>query len=178
MVREGNPIAAIKMLGGGWSGDDEVDRVVDTTEFASLVEQIRGGPPRMSVFGTGFTDKHLNGLEYLVHHEDVRSAQTGFDQRVLPSWALVVVWCGFGIALRGLMRKAPVGVALRRNDTGQLRVGSNKPRAVVVAGPPVELILFAFGRGAGANVTFDGASADVASLESAHFGFERCRRRF
>ena len=125
----------------------------------------------MSVFGTGFTDKHLNGLEYLVHHEDVRRAQPGFDQRVLPAWALDEVWSGFGIALRGLMRKAPVGVALRRGDTGQLKVGSKKPRAVVVAGPPVELILFAFGRGAVADVAFDGAPADVATLEAAHFGF-------
>jgi hypothetical protein len=81
------------------------------------------------------------------------------------------VWKGLGLTLAGLMRKAPVGAALRRNDTGEMRVAAKKPHTVVVSGLPTELALFAYGRGPVADVRFDGEPEDVTRLESAHFGF-------
>lgn len=170
VVREGTPMGILKSMAGG-SGDADVERLADERDFASLVDEIRGGPPRLSLFGTGLTDKAFNGLEFLVHHEDVRRAEAGFDRRDLPPWARDEVWRGLSVALPGLMRKAPVGAALRRSDTGELKVASKKPKAVVVAGLPTELALFAFGRGSVADVSLDGNPADVESLTSAHFGF-------
>jgi uncharacterized protein (TIGR03085 family) len=170
VVREGTPLGILKSMARG-SGDADVERLAGERDFASLVDEIRGGPPRLSLFGTGLTDKAFNGLEFLVHHEDVRRALAGFDLRDLPAWARDEVWSALSLALPGLMRKAPVGVALRRSDTGELKVASKKPKAVVVAGLPAELALFAFGRGSVADVSLDGNPADVKTLASAHFGF-------
>lgn len=124
-------------------GDEEVERLVAERGFDSLVEAIRGGPPRLSVFGTAFTDKAGNALEFFIHHEGVRRVQAGYDKRELPSWAQDELWSSLGFTVRGLMRKAPVGAALKHSDTGELRVASKKGRTVVVVGPPSELALFA-----------------------------------
>ena len=70
---------------------------------------------------------------------------------------------------RRLMRKAPVGVALKRSDNGELRVVAKKARTVVVVGLPSEIALFAYGRGAVAGVRLDGEPDDVATLRSARF---------
>lgn len=170
VAREGTPLGVVLMMRPK-VGADEVERLVAERPFASLVEEIRDGPPRLSVFGTGLSDRFGNGLEFFVHHEDVRRAQPAHDQRELPAWAQDELWAGLGIAVRALMRKAPVGAALKRKDTGELRVASKKARTVVVAGLPSELALFAYGRGQVADVSFDGEPADVAVLTSARFGF-------
>lgn len=170
VAREGTPLGVVLMMRPK-VGDDEVERLVAERGFASLVEEIRAGPPRLSVFGTGFGDKAGNGLEFFVHHEDVRRAQPGFDHRELPGWAQDELWTGLGFTVRALMRKAPVGAALRRSDTGELRVATKKARTVVVTGLPSELALFAYGRGAVADVELVGDQADVAALTSARFGF-------
>lgn len=170
VAREGTPLGLLTMVRPKM-GKEEIDRLVTERDFASLVEELRGGPPRLSVFGTDLTDKLGNGLEFFVHHEDVLRAVPGYRRRELPRWAADQLWQGLTIAARGLMRKAPVGAALRRSDTGQLAVGSKKARTVVVTGSVPELALFAFGRGAVADVELDGDSDDVRALRSARFGF-------
>jgi hypothetical protein len=64
------------------------------------------------------------------------------------------------------LRHSPVGVVLVRDDGLRRRV--RKPRAgfgtVVVRGAVGELVLFAFGRGAAADVTVQGAPLDVEVL--------------
>lgn len=164
-VREGSPLG---MLTG--RSAESLDAVVAERDFASLVGELRDGPPRLSFFGTGLTDRLGNGLEYFVHHEDVRRAQPDFEQRAVPAWAADQLWQGITLAARALMRKAPVGAALRRTDTGQLAVGSKKPRTVIVTGSVPELALFAFGRGRVADVELDGAAEDSAALRATRFG--------
>ncbi len=168
VVREGSPLGVVKILRPN-AGDEEIERVVNERDFASLVDEIRAGPPRLSVFGTGMTDKAGNGLEYFIHHEDVRRARPGFDHRELPAWAQDELWGGLGFMGRRLLRKAPVGVGLKRSDNGELRVVAKKPRSVVVVGLPSEIALFAFGRGAVAEVDLDGEPDDVETLRSARF---------
>lgn len=168
VVREGTPLGVIKVMRPKVGGE-EVDRLVQERDFGALVDEIRSGPPRLSVFGTGLTDRAGNGLEYFIHHEDVRRAMPGFDRRQLPMWALNQLWGSLGLPLKAVMRKAPVGVALRRTDTGELRVVANKPRTVVVAGAVPELALFALGRAAVAEVELDGDAADVAVLQATSF---------
>lgn len=170
VAREGTPLGLLTMVRPK-AGKEEIDRLVAERDFASLVEELRGGPPRLSLFGTDLTDKLGNGLEFFVHHEDVLRAVPGYRRRGIPRWAADQLWQGLTIAARGLMRKAPVGAALRRSDTGQLAVGSKKARTVVVTGSVPELALFAFGRGAVADVELDGDSDDVTALRSARFGF-------
>ena len=170
VAREGTPLGVVLLMRPK-VGDEEVERLVGERDFASLVDEIREGPPRMSVFGTDLTDKAGNGLEFFIHHEDVRRTRAGFDHRELPPWAQDELWSGLGFMVRGLMRKAPVGVALKRRDTGELRVAAKKARTVVMVGLPTELALFAYGRGSVADVELDGDPEDVAVLQSAHFGF-------
>jgi uncharacterized protein (TIGR03085 family) len=169
VVREGTPLGIVTLL-RPTVGDEEVERVVHERAFASLVDEIRGGPPRMSVFGTPVTDKAGNGLEYFIHHEDVRRARPGFEMRELPTWAQDELWGGVGFMSRRLFRKAPVGVALKRTDTGELKVAAKKTRTVVVEGLPSELALFGYGRGSVASVEMTGEPADVAALRAARFG--------
>jgi uncharacterized protein (TIGR03085 family) len=169
VVRE-STLGILKMMAPG-SSDDLVDRLVADRDFTSLVEELRAGPPRLSVFGIGLSDRLFNALEFFVHHEDVRRAEPGYPRRDLPGWALDEVWKGLGLTLAGLMRKAPVGVTLRRSDTGEAKLAAKKPHPVVVSGLPSELALFAYGRGAVAAVTFDGADEDVSRLASARLGF-------
>lgn len=168
VAREGSPLGVLTMLRA--KSAEGLDALVADREFASLVEELRDGPPRASLFGTGLTDRLGNGLEYFIHHEDVRRAQVGFQPRELPTWAADQLWKGLTFAARALMRKAPVGAALRRTDTGQLTVGSKKPRGVIVTGTVPELALFAFGRGSAADVELDGSPEDVAALRAARFG--------
>ncbi len=170
VARESSPLALVNLVRPK-AAEAELERLVSERELGSLVEELRSGPPKLSVFGTGFTDKHGNGLEFYIHHEDVRRAGSEPGARDVPQWAEDEIWSGLTIAVRGLMRKAPVGAALRRSDTGELRVAASKAHAVIVTGPPSELALFAFGRGSAADVTFDGAPDDVDRLRTARFGF-------
>lgn len=168
VVREGSPLALLSALRPK-TGRQRLDDLLREREFAALVADLRAGPPRTSLFGTALTDRLGNGLEYFVHHEDVRRARPGFEVRELPLWAADSLWQGVGFAARALLRKAPVGVALRRTDNGSLAIGAKKPGAVIVAGAVPELALFAFGRGAVADVSFDGAPDDVATLRATSF---------
>jgi uncharacterized protein (TIGR03085 family) len=171
VAREGSPLGVVTALMKRQSGDDVVERVVGERDLDSLVQQLRGGPPRLSLFGAGVTDRMFNAVEYYVHHEDVRRATPGFTIRPLPDWAQDQIWKALGLTLGGLMRKAPVGAAIRRSDTGEMRMAAKKPGTVVVVGPPTELAMFVNGRGNVADVTLDGAPDDIVALQAAHFGF-------
>ena len=46
---------------------------------------MRHGPPTLSVFSLPVLGNQLNTLEYFVHHEDVRRAETGATPRRLPA---------------------------------------------------------------------------------------------
>jgi uncharacterized protein (TIGR03085 family) len=171
VAREGSPLGVLTAVVKGQHGDQAVAHLVAERDFDSLVEELRRGPSRVSLFGLGATDRWFNAVEFFVHHEDVRRAESGFTRRDLPPWAQDEIWKGLGFTLWGLLHKAPVGAAVRRSDTGEMRLGAKKPGTVVVAGLPTELALFVNGRGAVADVTFDGDPADVSALQSARLGF-------
>jgi len=90
VAREGTPLGVVLLMRPK-VGDEEVERLVGERDFASLVDEIREGPPRMSVFGTDLTDKAGNGLEFFIHHEDVRRTRAGFD-RELARDGLLAEW--------------------------------------------------------------------------------------
>jgi hypothetical protein len=77
---------------------------------------------------------------------------------------------------RFLLRKAPVGVELVRDDIttgpGESRVritAKARTPVVTVTGPPAELTLWALGRTGAAEVRLDGSEAAAAQLGSAHW---------
>ncbi len=175
LIREGHPIAAAGIFVPPAAPltrrtEDKLAR----EDFADLVRKLRHGPPLLSPFSIPRLGPLANVLEFYVHHEDIRRAQSDWTARSLPGSTENTLW--------GLMRrmgkatalKAPTGVTLERSDAAgtQQKVKSAPSGAgdVVVRGLPSELVLFAYGRQGHALVKLDGAPDDVAALRSASLG--------
>jgi uncharacterized protein (TIGR03085 family) len=177
VLRERRPDAAAGMLGGPLAGYTALvqRRFRERSAFPELVGAIRSGPPRLSVMGLPSMDERLNFMEYFVHHEDIRRAVDGWKPRELPSRETNELWQRLGVA-RALLRKAPVGVELARDDAQPgngniLRITAKKATPVVtVIGQPAELIMWATGRTRAANVRFDGTDSAIASLAASRWG--------
>jgi uncharacterized protein (TIGR03085 family) len=176
VLREHRPDAGAGLLGGPLAGYTRrvQRRLAERTPYPRLVETIRNGPPRLSVFGLPGMDERINLVEYFVHHEDVRRAQPGWEPRELSQALTEVLWQRLGVA-RFLLRKAPVGVELARDDgpdsergaTSRVRITAKARTPVVtVTGPPAELTMWALGRAAAARVRLDGSEADVKALSA------------
>jgi uncharacterized protein (TIGR03085 family) len=192
VLRERRPDAGAGVLGGPVAGYTRrvQARITDTHPYAQLVELIRTGPPRVSLFGLPGADERLNLVEYVVHHEDVRRAQPGWQPRKVDPELADLLWDRLSLA-RLMLRKAPVGVELVRADSGQVGAGRGRRGSgrgargaadvarrrvritakartpvVTVTGDPVELTLWTMGRTGAASVHMDGADSDVAALRS------------
>ena len=129
--------------------------------FALLVDRFAAGPSRWSLMG-GF-DEALNLVEHVVHHEDLRRGSGPVPPRDLPAAELDEIWRRARPILKRAYRKAPVGVELAP-EGGPVTPVRSGPSAVIVAGPPVELVLHAFGRRGAADVRIDGPSDGVSSF--------------
>ena len=175
VLREHRPDAAAGVMGGPLAGHTErVRRVlIDRTPYQRLVDEIRNGPPRLSVFGLPGMDERLNTVEYFVHHEDVRRGADGWEPRDIGAGLTEHLWQRLRAA-RFIFRKAPVGIELVRDDLpadpGHQRVritAKARTPMVTVTGSPAELTMWAMGRTTAARVRFDGSEADVGRLERA-----------
>jgi uncharacterized protein (TIGR03085 family) len=172
VVRERNPIAGPGILLG-----DKVPALGRVTEstmerekakgYDRVVERVRSGPPP-GPFAVPGLRTQINLVEYAVHHEDVRRAnglptRTGVDDLQDALWPL------FGRLARFALRGVPSGVAvaLRRPGGAERTVGGGD-RVVTATGEPLELLLWAYGRGDHAEVSFEGAGDDVAAVRAAH----------
>ncbi len=179
VLREHRPDAGIGMLGGplAWHARRVQSALAERTPYARLVQMIRNGPPRLSLFGIPGVDERANVTEYFVHHEDVRRAQPAWEPRELDPGESDVLWKGLRMA-RFILRKAPVGVEFARQEPpaspgsgqGQVRITARARTPVVtVTGTPAELTLWALGRTAAAQVRLDGSEADVRALSQARW---------
>ncbi|GFH80538.1 hypothetical protein Sgou_52080 [Streptomyces gougerotii] len=100
-----------------------------------------------------------------MHAEDVRRAQPEWSGRELDPVFSDVLWSRLEKMARGLGRKAPVGLVLRRPD-GRTAVAHRGTPVVTVTGEPGELTLFAMGRQAHAEVALDGEEDAVAKARA------------
>ncbi|MBA2559286.1 MAG: TIGR03085 family protein [Propionibacteriales bacterium] len=160
--REGSPlrqaVSAIPRL-----GDRSVHDIVAHHAFSSLVDDVRHGPPRVSVYGLPRLEPILNVIEFFVHHEDVRRAADGWEARDLPRWAENQIWVRIVGLAKLTQRRKPTGLVLERSDaTTRARV-SNGDDDVVIAGRPSELALHLSGRVAVARVELVGSPDTVAA---------------
>lgn len=76
-VRETDPLAAPGLVAKPLQSLTE-KRMTSAKEklgFEELVARLRKGPTTFSVFALPGLDAAANGIEYFVHHEDVRRAQ-------------------------------------------------------------------------------------------------------
>jgi uncharacterized protein (TIGR03085 family) len=179
VLREHRPDAGLGVLGGPLARHTRrVQRkLAERMPHSRLVETIRNGPPRLSVFGLPGMDERVNLVEYFVHHEDVRRARPDWEPRELDQGLADALWRRLGMA-RFLLRKAPVGVELARDDTSEPEPGGKggsrvritakaRTPVVTVTGPPAELTMWAHGRTAAARIRLDGSEADVKTLNAA-----------
>jgi uncharacterized protein (TIGR03085 family) len=184
VLREHRPDAAVGILGGPMAKYTAraQQKLSGRTPFPMLVEIIRTGPPRFSLFGIPGVDAKANFTEYFVHHEDVRRAQSEWEPRKLAGAVNDAIWSQLSQA-RLLLRKVPVGIEFARDDTEQPSAGQTsagqravrmtvRPRTpvVTVIGAPAELLMWTFGRTGAAEIKLEGAEADVAALKQARWG--------
>jgi uncharacterized protein (TIGR03085 family) len=187
VLREHRPDAAAGVVGGPLAGYTArvQQRIRARTPFGDLVRIIRSGPPRLSVMGLPGVDERANSVEFFVHHEDVRRATPGWQPRELSGGESDMLWQRLRMA-RFLLRKAPVGVELARDDTvlagdntgsdGASAEGpayritaKNATPAVTVVGSPAELTMWVMGRRTAAQIRMDGTQAAVTKLAEANW---------
>ena len=170
VLREHRPDAGLGILGGplAWYTRMVQRNLARRTPYPRLVDTIRSGPPRLSVFGLPGMDERLNLTEYFVHHEDVRRAQPDWEPRELAPGLADVLWQRLAMA-KFLLRRAPVGVELARDDQPGSRVritAKARTPVVTVTGTPAEITMWAFGRTGAARVRLDGSEQDVKALSA------------
>jgi uncharacterized protein (TIGR03085 family) len=171
VLRERRPDAGVGVMGGPLAGYTRraQARLNSRTPYPELLERIKTGPPRLSLFGLPGADDKLNLVEYFVHHEDVRRAQPDWKPREISLDLADLLWGRLGMA-KLMLRKAPVGVELVRADeppsgNGRVRITAKARTPVVtVTGAPAELTMWTMGRTAAADVRLDGSDSDVAAL--------------
>jgi uncharacterized protein (TIGR03085 family) len=177
VLREHRPDAGAGMLGGPLAAHTRnVQRkLTERIPYRRLVQIIRNGPPRLSVFALPGADERANVVEFFVHHEDVRRAQPDWEPRKIDQGLSEVLWRRLGMA-KFILRKAPVGVELARDDEpeasgpGGTRVritAKARTPVVTVTGSPAELTMWTFGRISSARVRLDGSEAAISALNTA-----------
>jgi uncharacterized protein (TIGR03085 family) len=180
VLRERRPDAAAGVAGGPLAGYTArvQQRLKDRIAFPDLVRMIRSGPPVLSVMALPGVDERANAVEFFVHHEDVRRAAPGWEPRELSSGEADMLWHRLRMA-RFMLRKAPVGVELARDDIGAADAGAdsaayritarNATPAVTVVGSPAELTMWVMGRRSAARVRMDGTQPAVTKLAQSNW---------
>lgn len=129
-----------------------------------LVARLRGGAPLVP-WRVPRVRTVMNGVEYFIHHEDVRRAN-GLSRRTDRPDLEQIAWRLTGFSGRGLARKIrPHGLELRRPGGEPRRFGP--PGGAVLLGEPTEILLYVSGRRDAAEVVLDGNADAIAALQSA-----------
>ncbi|SER55395.1 TIGR03085 family protein [Propionibacterium cyclohexanicum] len=167
-VRENDPLAAPGLLIPALAGltQDRMSRAMDSLGYLGLVDAFSHGPKPWSPMRIPAVDRLANGVEYFVHHEDVRRAQPGWSPDVLPGEELSnELWQQLAIVAKRLSRACPSGLRLERSDVASARPIVVKPGDVIVTarGHAAELTLWVYGRAA--RVEFIGDPPAVEAVE-------------
>jgi uncharacterized protein (TIGR03085 family) len=172
VLREGSPLAVAgiafppleRLTNRG------MDRLRARVTYPELVDRVRQGPPLLSPFRPSPVDRAANAVEYFVHHEDVLRARPGWSRRELEPRDQDSLWARLGPLGTMLARHAKVGIEVVRTDgNGVRRVRSGEP-TLVARGLPSELVLFAYGRGAPAEVELGGDAAAREAFDHRQLG--------
>jgi uncharacterized protein (TIGR03085 family) len=164
VVRERNPIAASGILASPLASLH--DRGIDREKrkgYAKVVERVRTGPP-IGPFAVPGLRTQINLIEYVVHHEDVRRAngmgpRTDIDDVHDTAWPMLARLARF--AIRGVPSGLGIELARTGGDVVTVRRGDRVAR---VTGEPVDVILWAYGRGPAAHVELTGAVDELADV--------------
>ncbi len=161
----------------GWT--DRVRRGYAARPYPDLVELVRSGPPRTSLFALPGVDEAANLTEHFVHCEDVLRGPLALDDAGPPSARALdpavadALWGALRWRARSIARRAGAVIVLATPDGREHRAGPRSrggpadPPAVRLVGEPGELVLLAFGRGASAAVRREGDPKALAALAAA-----------
>lgn len=167
LVRERNPLASVgQLLPPLHALTDRAVAGYAARPFPELVAELRSGPPAWHPFSWGPVDARVNGLEYFIHHEDLRRGGADWEPRVLDPATEDQVQQALGSAfVKLLARRLPVGVDAVLPDGSRTTLHAGDP-TVEVTGDAGEIILWLAGREK-VQVGFDGPAAAVARLQQA-----------
>jgi uncharacterized protein (TIGR03085 family) len=144
-------------------------RVLEGSDYAELVAQLRAGPPRLSPVGLPGGRELLNVHEYFVHHEDVRRPN-GLPRRRLRGELDAALWRRlvlFGPYLARRLVGTGLRIATPDGRTARLLPGRDGIR---LEGATGELFMFLYNRRAGARVRAYGSGPAVERLERTRLG--------
>jgi uncharacterized protein (TIGR03085 family) len=169
VVRERRPDASATGLIPPLAGyTDRVRRTLAARPYAEVVAMVRN-PPWWSLLSNPLTDELFNGLEFFIHHEDVRRGRPGWEPRVLGPGQNAALWRGVAFTARLGLRRLHIPVLVRAPGVGEVTVGGDAPRATLT-GEPGELALFVSGRQRAARVQVDGPPDAAERLRTAAIG--------
>jgi uncharacterized protein (TIGR03085 family) len=156
VVREGRldamPGIALPFV-AGWTA--RVQDAIAGGDFKRLVNRLRHGPPIWSPMRPAPLNEAANGIEFFVHHEDVRRAQDGWRPRNLDSETQDMFWRRLKFVSRSALRHGTFlrhqafGLDAMRSDNGArlaLRAAQPGQPSGTLVGLPCELLLYFFGR--------------------------------
>ena len=174
VVREGRPDAAVGVLVPALAPRLEELRLRETERpWEELLGRIDGGAPWYSPFR--YADQVANAAEYLVHHEDVLRAGGSWHEREFGAEDLDRIWSMATTVARTVLRRVPARVELRTPPGVRMvrgtavSTGAALAPAVSVVAPPVEMLLWAFGRDV-VHVDVSGARDGIEALEGVDRG--------
>jgi uncharacterized protein (TIGR03085 family) len=116
-------------------------------DFRRLVRRVRTGPPVWSP--VRLFEEQANGVEFFVHHEDVRRAQPEWAPRALPLPVDDELWRQVKRLSKLSLRTERDSVDLVRASTGErhhARDAAAGGASRTVSGAPSELLMYLFGR--------------------------------
>lgn len=172
VVRERDPRSGPGIVMGGRVAAFEryTDKLMErakTKGYGWLVGRVRSGPP-VGPFKVPGLRTLLNLQEYIVHLEDVRRAN-GLGPRTDRPDLDAEVWKllrrGARLQLRGVKG---FGVSLQWGD--EVLTGKRGDPSATIAGSPVDILLFLFGRKGAAQVEVSGDPAAVEAVNTAKMG--------
>jgi uncharacterized protein (TIGR03085 family) len=170
VVRERRPDAMAGVVIPPLAGHGEHVRKQKAAEpYDRLLAEVRN-PPWWSPVSNPVTGELANGVEFFIHHEDVRRASPGWTPRVLDTGEQKALWNSVKLMSRLSMRKLGFPVLLRAPGFGEVAIGGDDPRATLT-GEPGELTLFVSGRQRAAKVDVEGSPEAVEKLRTARLGF-------
>lgn len=132
--------------------------------FEAVVERVRSGPP----LTTRLLSPLINLNEFAIHHEDLRRAN-GLAARTDRPDLQDGLWRSLKRGVRLIPgRPKKIGLVLARPD-GTTIVSGQEP-AARIAGEPMEIVLYLFGRRANADVGITGDAEAVEAYRAADLG--------
>jgi uncharacterized protein (TIGR03085 family) len=169
VVRERRPDASAGQMIPPLAGHGEHVRMqMAARPYEEIIRDLRT-PPWWSPVANPLTDELFNGMEFFIHHEDVRRGGDGWVPRDLSPDHEKSLWNTVKFTARLGLRKLHIPVTVRAPEHGEVTIGGDSAPTVIV-GAPGELAMFVSGRQRAARVEIEGAADTADRLRTARIG--------